>query len=323
MKIGNYTIENPVFLAPMEDVTDEPFRLLCQSFGADVLITEFVSSDALIRNVKNNVEKMAFSEAEHPIGIQIYGHDIPTMVEAAKIVEQQQPDFIDLNFGCPVKKVVRRGAGAGMLKDMPKMIDMTTQIVKAVSIPVSVKTRIGWNDETIDLIEMVKQLQDTGIQFLTLHFRTRQQMYTGKADWSWMEKISKVNEITIPIVGNGDVVDYQTAKEKLEDYSVKGIMVGRAAIGNPWVFSAIKAFLKDNKISQAPSLNEKVAVAIRHLEENVKYYGERIGVKLMRRHYVQYFKGIQNFRQTKIKLLQSDDFEENKEILKFIAKNFS
>lgn len=323
MKIGNHTIENPVFLAPMEDVTDKPFRLLCKSFGADVLITEFVSSDALIRNVKNNIEKMAFSEAERPIGIQIYGHDIPTMVEAAKIVEQQQPDFIDINFGCPVKKVVRRGAGAGMLKDIPKMIDMTAQIVKAVSIPVSVKTRIGWNDETIDLIEMVKQLQDTGIQFLTLHFRTRQQMYTGNADWSWMEKISKVKGITLPIVGNGDITDYQTAKEKLDHYSVKGIMVGRGAIGNPWIFSSIKAFLKDNTILQAPSLSEKVKVAIRHLEENVKYYGERIGVKLMRRHYVQYFKGIQNFRQTKIKLLQSDDFEENKEILKFIAKNFS
>jgi len=323
MKIGTYTIENPVFLAPMEDVTDEPFRLICQSFGADVVITEFISSDALIRNVKKNIEKMAFSETEHPIGIQIYGHDIPTMVEAAKIVEQQQPDFIDLNFGCPVKKVVRRGAGAGILKDIPKMIDMTTQIVKAVSIPVSVKTRIGWNDEMIDLIEMVKQLQDTGIQFLTLHFRTRQQMYTGKADWSWMEKISKVKEITIPIVGNGDITDYQTAKEKFENYPVKGIMVGRAAIGNPWVFSSIKAFLKNNKTLQPPSLKEKVDVTIRHLEENVKYYGERIGVKLMRRHYVQYFKGIQNFRQTKIKLLQSDSFEENKEILKFIAQNFS
>ncbi|MCD6366506.1 MAG: tRNA dihydrouridine synthase DusB [Bacteroidales bacterium] len=323
MKIGKYNIKNPVFLAPMEDVTDMPFRQLCKSFGADVLVTEFVSSDALIRHVKNNIEKMAFAEQERPIGIQIYGHDIPTMIEAAKIVETRNPDFIDLNFGCPVKKVVRRGAGAGMLQDIPKMIDMTSQVVKAVSIPVSVKTRIGWDDKTVDLIEMVKKLQDTGIQFLTLHFRTRQQMYTGKADWTWMEKIDKESSITIPIIGNGDISGAENASEKFANYNVSGIMLGRAAIGNPWVFKSVETYLNENRLLPQPTLVEKVAIATKQLENNVAYYGERIGVKLMRRHFVQYFKGLTNFRQTKIKLLRSDDFEGNKEILKLIAENFS
>lgn len=323
MKIGKHNIKNPVFLAPMEDVTDMPFRQLCKSFGADVLVTEFVSSDALIRNVKRNIEKMQFSDEEHPIGIQIYGHDIPTMVEAAKIVEQQQPDFIDLNFGCPVKKVVRRGAGAGMLQDIPKMIEMTKQIVNAVSLPVSVKTRIGWDDKTIDLIEMVKKLQDTGIQFLTLHFRTRQQMYTGKADWTWMEKIDKDPSITIPIVGNGDIAGPEDAAEKFANYTISGIMLGRAVIGNPWIFKYVKTYLNQNILLPQPSLSEKVAIATRQLENNVAYYGEHIGVKLMRRHFVHYFKGLKNFRPTKIKLLQSDSFEENKAILKMIVEKFS
>lgn len=323
MQIGKFNIKNPIFLAPMEDVTDIPFRQLCKSLGADVLVTEFVSSDALIRNVKNNIEKMVFAEQERPIGIQIYGHDIPTMVEAAKIVEIQKPDFIDLNFGCPVKKVVRRGAGAGMLQDIPKMIEMTSQIVKAVSVPVTVKTRIGWDEKSIDLIEMVKKLQDTGIQFLTLHFRTRQQMYTGKADWSWMKKIDNDTNISLPIVGNGDIIDGKTAKEKFENYNISGIMIGRAAIGNPWIFKSIKTYLETNQFLPEPSLSQKINIATKQLENNVAYYGERVGVKLMRRHFVQYFKGIQNFRKTKIKLLRNDDLEGNKEILQFIAENFS
>ncbi len=322
MKVGKYNIKNPVFLAPMEDVTDMPFRQLCKSFGVDVLVTEFVSSDALVRNVKSNIEKMTFSKWERPIGIQIYGHDIPTMVDAAKIVETKSPDFIDLNFGCPVKKVVRRGAGAGMLQDIPKMIEMTSQVTKAVSIPVSVKTRIGWNEASIDLIEMVKKLQDTGIQFLTLHFRTRQQMYTGKADWSWMEKIGNKPDITVPIVGNGDITSAEAAAEKFENFNIGGIMVGRAAIGNPWIFKSIKTYLEEKQLLPQPTLAEKVATATKQLENNVAYYGERIGVKLMRRHFVQYFKGIKNFRQTKIKLLRSDEVEENKKILRFIAENF-
>ncbi len=322
VKIGKFYIQNPIFLAPMEDVTDMPFRQLCKSFGADVLVTEFVSSDALVRNVKSNIEKMVFSEIERPIGIQIYGHDISTMVEAAKIVETQKPDFIDINFGCPVKKVVRRGAGAGMLQDIPKMIEMTIQVVKAVSVPVSVKTRLGWNEDSVDLIETVKKLQDTGIQFLTLHFRTRQQMYTGKADWSWMEKISNDKGISLPIVGNGDIASAESVAGKFENYNISGIMVGRAAIGNPWIFKSIRAYLDEKRILPQPTLHEKVAIAIKQLENNVEYYGERIGVKLMRRHFVQYFKGIKNFRQTKIKLLRSDDFEDNKKILRFIAENF-
>jgi len=323
MKVGKYNIEKPVFLAPMENVTDMPFRQLCKSFGADVLVTEFVSSDALIRNVKRNIEKMAFSEAERPIGIQIYGHDISTIVDAAKIVEAQNPDFIDLNFGCPVKKVVRRGAGAGMLQNIPKMVEMTSQVIKAVSTPVSVKTRIGWNEASINLTEMIKKLQDTGIQFLTLHFRTRQQMYTGRADWSWMKKIGNDPGITIPIVGNGDIASAEIAAEKFENFNIGGIMVGRAAIGNPWIFKSIKTYLSENKLLSQPTLAEKVATATKQLENNVAYYGEQIGIKLMRRHFVQYFKGLTNFRQTKIKLLQSDNLEENKEILRFIIESFS
>ena len=322
MKVGKYTIKKPVFLAPMENVTDMPFRQLCKSFGADVLVTEFVSSDALIRNVKSNVEKMTFTEQERPIGIQIYGHDIPTMVEAAKIVETKKPDFIDLNFGCPVKKVVRRGAGAGILQDIPKMIEMTSQVVKAVSVPVSVKTRIGWDDKSINLITMVKELQDTGIQFLTLHFRTRQQMYTGKADWTWMEKIDKESSITIPIIGNGDIAGAEDAAAKFTNYNVSGIMLGRSVIGNPWIFKSVKTYLNKNILLPQPTLTEKIWIATKQLENNVAYYGERIGVKLMRRHFVQYFKGLKNFRQTKIKLLQSDSFEENKKILKLIAETY-
>jgi len=323
LQIGKINIKKPVFLAPMEDVTDIPFRRLCKSFGADVLTTEFVSSDALVRNVKRTISKMAFMEDERPIGIQIYGHDISTMIEAAKIVEEQKPDFIDLNFGCPVKKVVRRGAGAGMLRDIPKMIEMTTKIVRSVSLPVSAKTRIGWDDSSmINLTDMIKKFQDTGIQFLTLHFRTRQQMYTGKADWSWMEKINTNIGISLPIVGNGDIINGLFAKEKFDYYNVSGIMIGRASIGNPWIFKTIKAELNGESQVKIPTLKEKVAVAIKHLENNVAYYGEHIGVKLMRRHFVQYFKGIPNFRQTKIKLLTSNDAEENKSILQFIANNY-
>lgn len=321
MNIGKYQINQPVFLAPMEDVTDIPFRQICKSFGADVLTTEFVSSDALIRNVKNNIEKMSFAEIERPIGIQIYGHDIDTMVEAAKIVETQNPDFIDLNFGCPVKKVVRRGAGAGMLQDIPKMIEMISKIVKAVNIPITVKTRLSWDNENVKVVAMVEKLQATGIQFLTLHFRNRQQMYSGDADWSWMEKIAKI--ASIPIVGNGDIIDNYSAKEKFKRYNISGIMVGRAAIGNPWIFHSIKAFLKNNEIVSEPTLSEKVQYSIEHLEKNVEFYGERIGVKLMRRHYVKLFKGLTNFRKMKIKLLQNDNYLDNKEILNEIAVVFN
>ncbi len=322
MKVGNVNIEKPVYLAPMEDVTDIPFRKICKNFGADVLVTEFISSDALIRNIQKTLDKMKIFDYEHPIGIQIYGHDHDTMVEAAKIVETLKPDFIDLNFGCPVKKIVKRGAGAAMLKTPDKLVSIANDVVKAVNIPVTVKTRIGWDTKSINIVDIAMRLNDAGIQSLTIHARTREQMYGGEADWSFIKQVTSIPNLKIYIVGNGDITTPVQAKEKFEKYGVDGIMIGRGAIGAPWIFRNIKEYLQTGQLLPEPTTQEKVKIAIEHLKENVKHYGERIGGLLMRRHYAQYFKGLSNFRPTKIKLLQSADYQENVEILQYIANTW-
>ncbi len=319
MKFGHIDIDQPVYLAPMEDVTDIPFRKLCKRFGADIMITEFVSSDALVRNVQRTMEKMKILDYERPIGIQIYGHDYDTMVEAARIVERVNPDFIDLNFGCPVKKIVRRGAGSAMLKTPDLLIKIAKGVAQAVQVPVTVKTRIGWDSHSVNITEIVKRLQDTGIKVITIHARTREQMYAGKADWSVIAEITALPNLKTYIVGNGDIISAEDAKEKFDRYGVDGIMIGRGAIGAPWIFRSVKKYLKEGILLPEPSLTEKVSVAIEHLNENVNFYGERVGVLLMRRHYAKYFKGLDNFRETKIKLLTSPSYKENLEILHYIA----
>jgi len=322
MKFGSIDIDRPVYLAPMEDVTDIPFRKLCKKFGADIMITEFVSSDALIRNVQKTIDKMKILDYERPIGVQIYGHDHDTMVEAAKIVETVKPDFIDLNFGCPVKKIVKRGAGSAMLKTPDLLVKIAKDVAKAVKIPVTVKTRIGWSENSINIVDVVKRLQDTGIKVITIHARTREQMYSGKADWSIFEKITAIPNLKTYIVGNGDITSPESALEKFEKYKIDGIMIGRGAIGAPWIFRNVAKYIREGILLQEPSVKEKVAIAKEHLNENVKFYGERIGVLLMRRHYVNYFKGLPNFRETKIKLLTSPSLEENINLLDFIAEKW-
>lgn len=322
MKFGSIDINRPVYLAPMEDVTDIPFRKLCKKFGADIMITEFVSSDALIRNVQKTIDKMKILDYERPIGIQIYGHDHDTMVEAAKIVETVKPDFIDLNFGCPVKKIVKRGAGSAMLKTPDLLVKITEDVAKAVKVPVTVKTRIGWNQSSINIVDVVKRLQDTGIKVITIHARTREQMYSGKADWSIFEKITSIPNLKTYIVGNGDITSPESAHEKFEKYNIDGIMIGRGAIGAPWIFRNVAKYIREGILLPEPSVKEKVAIAKEHLNENVKFYGERVGVLLMRRHYVNYFKGLPNFRETKIKLLTSPSLEENINLLDFIGEKW-
>ncbi len=322
MKFGTIDIDKPVYLAPMEDVTDIPFRKLCKKFGADIMITEFVSSDALIRNVKKTIDKMQILDYERPIGVQIYGHDYDTMVEAAKIVETVNPDFIDLNFGCPVKKIVKRGAGSAMLKTPDLLVKIAEGVAKAVKVPVTVKTRIGWDKNSINIVDVVKRLQGTGIKAITIHARTREQMYTGAADWSVIKEITSLPGLKTYIIGNGDITSAQDAEEKFTEYGVDGIMIGRGAIGAPWIFRSVKKYLTEKVLLPEPSISEKVSIALEHLDENVKFYGERVGVLLMRRHYAKYFKGLDNFRETKIKLLTSPSYEENMEILHSIARKW-
>jgi len=322
MKFGNIDIDKPVYLAPMEDVTDIPFRKLCKKFGADIMITEFVSSDALIRNVKKTMDKMTVLDYERPIGVQIYGHDYDTMVEAAKIVESVNPDFIDLNFGCPVKKIVRRGAGSAMLKTPELLVKIAKGVADAVKVPVTVKTRIGWDKNSVNIVEVVKMLQDTGIKVITVHARTREQMYSGQADWSIISKVTAIPGLHTYIVGNGDIDSAESAAERFEKFGVDGIMIGRAAIGAPWIFKNVKEYLIKGNLLPEPTTAEKVSIAIEHLNENVNFYGERVGVLLMRRHYAKYFKGLDNFRDTKIKLLTSPSYEENLNILRYIAERW-
>lgn len=312
MKIGDIEFgPHPLFLAPMEDVTDIGFRMLCKRFGAAMVYTEFVSAEALVRSVKSTVSKLAISDEERPVGIQIYGRSVDDMVEAARIVEQVRPDVIDINFGCPVKKVAGKGAGAGMLRNIPLMLDITREVVKAVKVPVTVKTRLGWDCENLVITTLAEQLQDCGIKALTIHGRTRSQMYTGNADWTLIGEVKNNPRITIPIIGNGDITNGEEARLAFDRYGVDAIMVGRATFGCPWIFKEMNECV--NGISAAPlTTDEKIDLLLEQLHINIQRIDEYRGILHTRRHLAAspVFKGIPNFRQTRIAMLRAQTAEE-------------
>ncbi len=324
LKIGNIEIkEYPLLLAPMEDITDASFRYICKRFGADIVFTEFVASEAVIRNVEKSLKKMQLSDYERPAAIQIYGHDITSMVEAAKIAKEMKPDFIDINAGCPVRKIAMRGAGAGLLRDVPKLVEMTRQVVKAAEpVPVTVKTRLGWDFDSIVIEELAERLQDTGIWALTIHARTRSQFYKGTADWSYIKKIKENPRIKLQIIGNGDVNSPQVAKDRFENYKVEGIMIGRAAIGRPYIFKEIKHYLKTGELLPEPSVAEKVELAKEHFLKSLEVKGEPRGIYEMRRHFVEYFKGLPNFKPYRQKLVTSLNPDEILNLLEEIKLHF-
>lgn len=310
MKIGNIEFgQNPLFLAPMEDVTDIGFRMLCKRFGAAMVYTEFVSAEALVRSIKSTVSKLTISEDERPVGIQIYGRDLDAMVEAAKIVEEARPDVIDLNFGCPVKKVAGKGAGAGMLRNIPLMLEITREVVKAVKIPVTVKTRLGWDCNNIIITDLAEQLQDCGIQALTIHGRTRSQMYTGEADWTLIGEVKNNPRIHIPIIGNGDIKTPEQAREAFNRYGVDAVMVGRATFGCPWIFKEMKEYISPSPLpSPSLTLDDKIDILEEQLRINVERIDEYRGILHTRRHLASspIFKGIPDFRQTRIAMLRAE-----------------
>ena len=318
MKIGNIEFgSHPIFLAPMEDVTDIGFRLLCKRFGASMVYTEFVSAEALVRSIKSTVSKLTISDEERPVGIQIYGRDVDAMVEAARIVEQARPDVIDLNFGCPVKKVAGKGAGAGMLQNIPLLLDITRQVVRAVHTPVTVKTRLGWNSDNLVITTLAEQLQDCGIQALTIHGRTRAQMYTGQADWTLIGEVKRNPRIHIPIIGNGDITSPEEAREAFERYGVDAVMVGRATFGRPWIFKEMRDYI-DGDASAAPlTFDQKLDILEEQLRINVERIDEYRGILHTRRHLAAtpIFKGIPDFRQTRIAMLRASTVDELTAIL--------
>ena len=323
MKIQNIDLgKYPVLLAPMEDVTDPAFRLMCKNFGADMVYTEFVSSDALIRSVSKTEQKLKISDEERPVAIQIYGKDTDTMVEAARIVEQARPDILDINFGCPVKRVAGKGAGAGMLQNIPKMLEITRSVVDAVKIPVTVKTRLGWDASNKIIVDLAEQLQDCGIAALTIHGRTRAQMYTGEADWTLIGEVRNNPRMHIPIIGNGDITTPQRAKECFDRYGVDAIMIGRASFGRPWIFKEVKHYLETGEEMPPLSSEWKLNVLRQEVEDSVKLLDERRGILHVRRHLAAspLFKGIPNFRDTRIAMLRAETNEELYRIFNEIAK---
>lgn len=318
MQIGNIDLgKYPLFLAPMEDVTDIGFRLLCKRFGVSMVYTEFVSAEALVRSIKSTVNKLTICEEERPVGIQIYGRDVASMVEAAQIVAQSKPDVIDLNFGCPVKKVAGKGAGAGMLQNIPLMLEITREVVKVVHIPVTVKTRLGWDASHLIITDLAEQLQDCGIQALTIHGRTRSQMYTGKADWTLIGEVKKNPRIHIPIIGNGDITSAKEAKHAFETYGVDGVMVGRASFGCPWIFKEMRNYLDGKPSDENLDLNKKLDILLEQLHINVARIDEYRGILHTRRHLAAspIFKGIPDFRQTRIAMLRATTVKELEDIL--------
>lgn len=312
MKIGNVEFgSNPLFLAPMEDVTDIGFRHLCKRYGAAMVYTEFVSAEALVRSIQSTINKLTISDEERPVGVQIYGRDVESMVEAAKIVEQAHPDIIDLNFGCPVKKVAGKGAGAGMLQNIPLLLEITREVVKAVQVPVTVKTRLGWDSNHLIITELAEQLQDCGIQALTIHGRTRSQMYTGEADWTLIGEVKNNPRIHIPIIGNGDITSPEKAKQAFLQYGVDAVMVGRATFGRPWIFKEMRDYL-DNKPFNELTTDDKIDILEEQLRINVERIDEYRGILHTRRHLAAtpIFKGIPNFRPTRIEMLRAEKMEQ-------------
>ena len=323
MKIGDIDLgPRPVMLAPMEDVTDRSFRLICKEQGADMVYTEFVSADALIRSIAATTRKLAIDPAERPTAIQIYGREVGPMVEAAKIVEEAGPDLIDINFGCPVKKVAGKGAGAGLLRDIPKMLEITSAVVKAVSLPVTVKTRLGWDHESKIIVELAERLQDCGIRALTVHGRTRSQMYTGQADWEMIARVKENPRLSIPLIGNGDIATPQQVRDAFDRYGVDGVMVGRASIGAPWIFRSLKSAASGLELPE-PTLAEKFAMLRRQIRESIDRIDEYRGILHIRRHLAAspLFKGIPHFRDIRIAMLRADTFDELSAILADIEHN--
>jgi tRNA-dihydrouridine synthase B len=308
VKFGDLILnEFPVILAPMEDITDPPFRVICKKMGADLMFTEFISSDGLIREAIKSTRKLEFDESERPIGIQIFGSEVNAMREAALVAESVNPDLIDLNFGCPVRKVAGKGGGAGLLKDIPKMIEITEAVVKATRLPVTVKTRLGWDDESKFIVEIAERLQDTGIKGITIHGRTRAQMYKGEADWTLIGAVKNNPRMQIPIIGNGDIDSPEKALEMKNRFGVDGIMIGRAVIGNPTIFRAIKHYLATGQLLPDPTVQERVELCRLHLQKSIAWKGEHVGMVEMRKHYSGYFKGLKDFKPTKVNLLTALD----------------
>lgn len=323
VKIGNIDLgEFPLLLAPMEDVSDPPFRFVCKQNGADMMYTEFISSEGLIRDAAKSRAKLDIFEYERPIGIQIFGSEIESMREATRIASLANPDLIDINYGCPVKNVACRGAGASLLQDIDRMVAMTKAVVEATHLPVTVKTRLGWDDNTKNIYEVAERLQDVGIQALTIHGRTRAQMYKGEADWTLIREIKRNPRIKIPIFGNGDVNSIQKAADWRLEYEVDGIMIGRAAIGYPWIFREIKHFFETGEFLAEPTISERVDVCKTHLEKSIEWKGSKTGVFEMRRHYANYFKGIPDFKEYRIKLVSLENIDDIYSVLEEINERY-
>jgi len=324
IKIKNIDLgEFPILLAPMEDVTDPPFRYVCKMFGADMMYTEFISSEGLIRDAAKSIKKLDFEEFERPIGIQIFGHDIDSMVKAAQYAERANPDLIDINYGCPVKKVVSKGAGSGILNDIPKMIKMTKAVVDAVNLPVTIKTRLGYDDLHKEIVDIAERIQDTGIKAITIHGRTRTQKSSVPADWKLIGDVKNNTRMHIPIFGNGDIIDAKSAKYFKDNFGVDGLMIGRGVYGNPWIFKEIKHYFETGEILQPPDINEIIRISSIQLKKSVEWKGERRGILEIRKHWGNYFKGIQNFKPFRIKLMETVSHIQIMEILEEIRIKYS
>ncbi|MDA0757393.1 MAG: tRNA dihydrouridine synthase DusB [Bacteroidetes bacterium] len=311
VKIGDIELGDfPLLLAPMEDVSDPPFRALCKEQGADVVYTEFISSEGLIRNAQKSVMKLDIFEKERPVGIQIFGANLDSMLQSVEIVESVKPDIIDINFGCPVKKVVSKGAGAGILKDIDLMVKLTSEMCKRTNLPITIKTRLGWDENSIKIVEVAERLQDAGAKAIAIHGRTRAQMYKGNADWTLIKEVKNNQRMVIPVFGNGDINSPEKARIMRDEYGLDGAMIGRASIGNPWFFKEVKQYLKNGKTPSPPTINERIETAKRHLEMAIKWKGERLGLLETRRHYSNYFKGIADFKPFRTMLVTSDTLEE-------------
>lgn len=323
-KIGKIEIKDyPVLLAPMEDVSDPPFRFLCKKFGADIMYTEFISSEGLIRDAFKSVKKLDFIEEERPIGIQIFGHNIESMIEATKYAERSNPDLIDINFGCSVRKVVSKGAGAGILNDIPKMVKMTAEVVKSTKLPVTVKTRLGYDKDHKEIVEIAERLQDVGIQALTIHGRTRTHSYKDKSDWTLIGEVKNNPRMKIPIIGNGDITGPEKAMEMKQKYNVDGIMIGRESVGNPWIFREVKHYLSTGELLLPPNISERIETCKIHLQRSVDWKGERTGIFEMRKHYSKYFKGYPGFKNFKLKLMDKENAGELFKIFEEILEEYS
>ena len=322
-KIGNIELGPfPLLLAPMEDVSDPPFRALCKEQGADVMYTEFISSEGLIRDAAKSVMKLDIYEKERPVGIQIFGANLDSMLQAVDIVEKTKPDIIDINYGCPVKKVVCKGAGAGILKDIPKMVSLTKAIVERTALPVTVKTRLGWDHDSIHIVEVAERLQDVGAQAISIHGRTRAQMYKGQASWHPIAEVKNNPRMYIPVFGNGDVDSPEKAKLMRDEFGLDGAMIGRASIGNPWIFNEIKYFLKTGRFLERPNMTQRVKACKDHLTHSIQWKGDILGIAEMKRHYTNYFKGIVDFKKYRIKMVTSDSAQEIHDILDEVAIKF-